>query len=72
VEIESELGDCLFALSSLGRKAGISAELALRRALDRFVERFRFVETELDRRGRSIHDASLDEMEDLWGEAKRR
>jgi MazG family protein len=71
-EIEAELGDSLFALVSLGRKAGISAELALTRTLERFASRFRTVEAELERRGRSPHDASLEEMEALWQEAKRR
>lgn len=71
-DVASELGDCLFALASLGRKSGISAELALRRTLERFIERFRFVEDDLERQGRSAHDASLEEMEALWQEAKRR
>ncbi|MET0152737.1 MAG: nucleoside triphosphate pyrophosphohydrolase [Candidatus Binatia bacterium] len=71
-EIESEVGDCLFALASLARKAGISAELALKRTLDRFVSRFRHVETELERQGRSPREATLDELEALWQEAKRR
>src|SRR5206468_7854307 len=71
-DVESEVGDCLFALASLARKCGVSAELALRRALDRFVDRFRFVEHELERQGRSAHDASLEEMEALWRQAKRR
>ena len=71
-EIESEIGDCLFALTSLARKAGISAEIALQRTLGRFVERFRHVESEIERRGRSIDQSSLEEMEALWQEAKRR
>jgi MazG family protein len=71
-EVESEIGDCLFALTSLARKSGVSAELALRRALERFVDRFRFVERELERQGRTPHDASLEEMEALWQQAKRR
>ena len=71
-EVESELGDCLFALASLGRKSGVSAEFALRRTLDRFAERFRFIEAELQSTGRPIGDTSLDEMEALWQEAKRR
>jgi len=71
-EIEAELGDCLFALVSLGRRAGISAELALTRTLERFASRFRSIEAELERRGRSPHDAPLEEMEALWQEAKRR
>lgn len=71
-EIEAEIGDCLFALTSLARKCGVSAELALSRSLDRFRERFRHIEAELSRRGRDIHAASLDEMEALWQQAKAR
>jgi len=71
-EIDSEIGDCLFALASLARRAGISAELALRRALERFIVRFRRVEKELAARGRSAHQATLEELEALWQEAKRR
>lgn len=70
--VEAELGDCLFALASVGRKAGVSAELALGRTLDRFLDRFRYVEGELARRGRTAHESTLDEMEALWQEAKRR
>lgn len=69
--IEEEVGDCLFALASLGRKSGISAEMALRRSLDRFRDRFDYVESELARRGRDPRSASLEEMEELWQEAKR-
>jgi tetrapyrrole methylase family protein/MazG family protein len=71
-DVEAEVGDCLFALASLARKSGVSAELALTRALERFVDRFRFVERDLERQGRSAHDASLEEMEALWQRAKRR
>lgn len=71
-EVEAELGDCLFALASVGRKAGVSAELALSRALDRFLGRFRHVEAELAKRGRTAHESSLEEMEALWQDAKQR
>jgi len=71
-EIEAEIGDCLFALASLARKSGVSAELALSRTLERFIDRFRFVESELERQGRTAHQSSLDELEALWREAKRR
>ncbi len=70
--IEHEVGDCLFALSSLARRSGISAELALARALARFLDRFHYVEGELRKRNRPIHDATLEEMEALWQAAKRR
>jgi len=71
-DVEAEIGDCLFALASLARKSGASAEIALQRTLARFVERFRHVESELEIRGRSPHESSLEEMEALWQEAKRR
>jgi MazG family protein len=71
-DVESEVGDCLFALASFARKAGFSAELALKRTLERFERRFRHVETELERQGRSPREATLDELEALWQEAKRR
>lgn len=70
-EIEHELGDAIFALASLGRKAGLSAELSLARTLDRFGERFRWIEAELARNGREPHAVPLDEMEALWQAAKR-
>jgi MazG family protein len=70
--IEHEVGDCLFALTSLARKYSISAELALTRTLERFLDRFHHVEAGLRERNRPIHDATLGEMEALWQEAKRR
>lgn len=70
-ELEAEIGDALFALASLARKAGISAEIALGRTLERFGRRFRAVEHELESRGRSAADASPDELESLWQAAKR-
>ena len=71
-DVESEVGDALFALASLARHSGVSAELALTRALERFVARFRVVERTLEAQGRSPHEATLEEMEALWQEAKRR
>jgi tetrapyrrole methylase family protein / MazG family protein len=71
-DVEAEVGDCLFALASLARHAGVSAELALTRALERFIGRFRVIESELASRGKSPHEATLEEMEALWQEAKRR
>lgn len=70
-QIEAELGDCLFALASLARKSGASAEIALGRTLERFCERFGRIETGLAHQGRDIHAVSPAEMEALWQEAKR-
>lgn len=69
-EVEAELGDLLFALTSLGRHLAIQAEDALQRASDRFVRRFRYIEDRLADRQQDIHEASAREMNVLWEEAK--
>ena len=68
--IREELGDLLFALVNLGRFACVSAEDALRMSVDKFMERFSFIEDRLKQRGSSLSDASLEEMDILWSEAK--
>jgi ATP diphosphatase len=67
-----EFGDLLFALANLGRHLDIDPEGALRQTNEKFRRRFRFIEQALRSHGRAPEDASLDEMEDLWTEAKRR
>ena len=69
--VEAELGDLLFALTSLARHLGIHAEDALHRASDRFIRRFRYIEQRLAERQQDIHDASVEEMNALWEEAKK-
>jgi MazG family protein len=66
-----ELGDLLFALSNLSRKLGIEPEAALRKANDKFSERFAAVESLMEARGRSVHGASLEELEAAWTEIKK-
>lgn len=68
---EEEMGDLLFALANLARKMGIEPESALRQANEKFTSRFEQVERRLESRGRSVHDASLDEMEAEWQAIKR-
>ncbi len=70
--VEEELGDLLFSLVNLGRFRGISAEGALRRANRRFAKRFSWIEQGLRRRGRSLKDSTLEEMDELWNQAKKR
>jgi nucleoside triphosphate diphosphatase len=69
-EAEAELGDLLFALTSLGRHLNIQAEDALQRANDRFIRRFRYVEERLAERQQDVHETSVQEMNSLWEEAK--
>ena len=67
---EDELGDVLFAVTNLARKLKIDPETALRRTNRKFDQRFRYIENQLRASGRDISTASLDEMENLWNEAK--
>jgi uncharacterized protein YabN with tetrapyrrole methylase and pyrophosphatase domain len=69
--VEDELGDVLFAVANLSRKLGVPPEEALRRAVGRFVRRFHFVEAGLERLGVPHGDATLEQMDSLWDEAKR-
>lgn len=66
-----EMGDLLFSIANLARKLKIDPESALRMANDKFSERFAALEDDFDRRGASIHGASLDEMEAAWQRVKQ-
>ena len=70
--MEAELGDLLFAIVNLGRFLSIDPEEALRKTIARFTGRFGHIEETLHGRGVSLKDATLEEMEALWEEAKRR
>jgi MazG family protein len=67
-----ELGDLLFSLANLARKLNLEPESALRQANDKFTRRFEALEDHFDATGRSIHQASLPEMEEAWDKAKVR
>jgi len=69
--LEDEIGDLLFATVNLARHLKHDPEHALRRANRKFERRFRFIEQALRDSGRPIEDCSLDELDALWGEAKR-
>jgi len=69
--VGEEIGDLLFAAAQLARHYQVNPETALRDANGRFERRFRFIEKKLAERGRSPSDATLDEMDALWDEAKR-
>ena len=69
--VEEEMGDLLFAMANLARKLGIEPESALRKANEKFSSRFRELEQRFEERGRTVHDATLEEMEEVWEEVKR-
>jgi nucleoside triphosphate diphosphatase len=70
VGLAEETGDLLFALVNLARHVGVDPEMALRTTNVKFERRFGFIEHALASRGRSLEDASLEEMDALWEEAK--
>ncbi len=70
-EWKTRLGDLLFAIANLGRFLSLNPEEALRKTITRFQKRFSYVETELLSQGVPMQNATLEEMDTLWEEAKR-
>lgn len=68
--LEDELGDVLFCVVNLARHLKVDPEAALRSTNAKFERRFRRVETLLADQGRTPTEATLDEMEALWVQAK--
>ena len=69
-ELEDELGDMLFVLVNLARFVKVDPEQALRRTNAKFRARWSHIEARLGEQGRKPEDATIDEMEALWQEAK--
>src|SRR5205085_5005424 len=67
---EEEMGDLLFSIANLARKLRIDPESALRRANEKFANRFEALEERLHAQGRSVHEATLEEMEREWAHVK--
>jgi ATP diphosphatase len=70
--VAGEVGDLLFAVANLARHLSVDPEAALRGANAKFERRFAHIESRLGEAGRAPADATLDEMEALWSEAKQR
>lgn len=67
---EEEMGDLLFSIANLARKLGIEPESALRKANEKFSARFDALERQFEETGRSVHGATLEEMEVVWRQIK--
>jgi MazG family protein len=68
--VTEEFGDLLFVMANIARHLKVDPEAALRGANAKFVRRFRSIETALAKDGRTPEDATLEEMDQLWDEAK--
>ncbi len=71
-DVEGEIGDLLFTLANLSRHIGIDPEAALRRANAKVERRFATVEAQLKEAGTTAQQASLEEMDMLWTETKKK
>jgi tetrapyrrole methylase family protein/MazG family protein len=69
--VQDELGDLLFVVANIARRWKIDPEEALRRSNAKFERRFRYIERQLTAQNRTLADASLIEMEDLYQQGKR-
>jgi nucleoside triphosphate diphosphatase len=68
--LEDEVGDLFFVLVNIARYLSVDPESALRKTNRKFRRRFGWLEEELRRQGRTLEQATLDEMEALWQQAK--
>ncbi|PJI32937.1 nucleoside triphosphate pyrophosphohydrolase [Acinetobacter pseudolwoffii] len=69
-ETQEEFGDCLFSLVNVGRKLGISSEMALLGTIHKFRTRFALMENQAEKQQLNIDRLSLAELDQLWEQAK--
>jgi len=70
--IFEEMGDLLFVLTNVARFLQINPEDALKKTLKKFRLRFQYIESSLGRKGKSLSQSNLLEMDHLWEEAKQK
>jgi len=69
--IAEEMGDVFFSLVNLCRFLDIEAEESLSQCINRFAQRFSYIEKQLQQRGRSFAETSMEELDVIWEEAKK-
>jgi MazG family protein len=69
--VQKEFGDVLFSLVNYSRFIHIDPETSLRGSVDKFITRFRYIEEQLQRQGKDIHETSFEAMDALWNDAKK-
>ncbi len=70
--IEEEIGDLLLSITSLCRKLGVNAEMALNNATEKFIDRFELVENEVISRGDDIKTLDIVELDTIWDKIKQK
>src|SRR5215216_5199653 len=69
--VREELGDLLFAATNIARHMQVEPEAALKLTNRKFRQRFEYIENALHDRGQAFDQTSIEEMEELWQEAKK-
>ncbi|MDR0334166.1 MAG: nucleoside triphosphate pyrophosphohydrolase [Dysgonamonadaceae bacterium] len=70
-KIEAEFGDMLFSIINAARLYNVNPDNALERTNQKFIYRFNYLEQKANEYGRSLKDMTLEEMEEIWQEAKK-
>ena len=68
--IKEELGDVLFSAVNVARFYKLDSEQLMHAACEKFIRRFRYIEEGAAKRGRRLEDMSLEEMEEIYQEAR--
>ena len=71
-EAEAEFGDVLFSLINAARLYHINPDNALEHTNQKFISRFNYVEAHSIKQGKNLKEMSLEEMDKLWEEAKKK
>ncbi len=71
LKMEAEFGDVLFSLINYARFRNINPEDALEKTNRKFIARFNYLESEVNKSGKSLSDMTLEEMDFYWNEAKK-
>ncbi|MDD4822437.1 MAG: nucleoside triphosphate pyrophosphohydrolase [Bacteroidales bacterium] len=71
-KMEAEFGDLIFSIINTARLYHINPDSALERTNQKFISRFNYLESKSLEQGRKLKEMTLDEMECLWQEAKKR
>ncbi len=69
-KMEEEMGDVFFSLINASRLYGIDPENALEKTNKKFINRFNYLETKVANIGKSLKEMTLEEMDEIWNEAK--
>jgi uncharacterized protein YabN with tetrapyrrole methylase and pyrophosphatase domain len=69
--LEAEIGDLFFVLVNIARYLALDPESALRKTNRKFKRRFQWMEAKLSARQRKPKEASMEELESLWQQAKQ-